>query len=55
LGTLPAEDFAIWYEILRSEGPLTVFYNTNGSGTITRISLSTADEPVGEGLADISS
>jgi hypothetical protein len=55
-GWLPSSEFSIWYDVLRSEQPLTLFYNIapiNGATYVDQISLGTSTEPIGEGPDDI--
>jgi hypothetical protein len=59
-GYLPSSEFEFWYDVLRSEKPLTFFYNLlqepppyGGEAYIDSISLATSTvEPIGEGPVD---
>jgi hypothetical protein len=54
---LPSTEFSFWYDVLRSEKPLTFFYNVSpigGASYVNDISLGTSSEPIGEGPADVS-
>jgi hypothetical protein len=54
---LPSSEFSFWYDVLRSEKPLTFFYNVSpigGASYVNDISLGTSSEPIGEGPADVS-
>jgi hypothetical protein len=56
-GWLPSSEFEFWYDVLRSEKPLTLFYNLTpigGANYVNSISLGTSTEPIGEGPADSS-
>jgi hypothetical protein len=57
VGMLPDEDFASWYEILRAERPVKVFYveGSGGENRVWHIGLGTDPEAVGEGPRDLSS
>jgi hypothetical protein len=56
VGLLPDEDFAGWYDILRAERPVKVFYVEGGaSGTVFHIGVGTDPEAVGEGPSNLSS
>src|SRR5262245_21900440 len=53
VGLLPAVDFGSWYDILRHEKPVRVYYAHDASEPkIWGISLGTTDEGVGEGSRD---
>jgi len=52
-GLLPAVDFGWWYDILRHEKPVRIYYAYDPSQPkISAISLGTTDEGVGEGPRD---
>jgi hypothetical protein len=54
---LPSAEYAYWYDVLRSEKPLTFFYDIapiGGATYVNRITLGTSTEPTGEGSDDIS-
>jgi len=56
-GWLPSSEYSLWYDVLRSEKPLTLFYNITpigGATYVNNISLGTSTEPIGEGPADLS-
>ena len=56
-GWFPSADYALWYDIVRSEKPLTLFYNIapiGGANYVDTISLGTSTEPIGEGPEDVS-
>lgn len=56
-GWLPSTEFSFWYDILRNENPLTLFYDFSsilGASYIDKITLGTSTEPLGEGPADFS-
>src|SRR5262249_51023298 len=56
-GWLPSSEYSLWYDVLRSEKPLTFFYNITpigGATYVNDISLGTSTEPIGEGPADLS-
>jgi hypothetical protein len=56
-GWLPSSEYAFWYDILRSEKPLTVFFEItliNGASYVRSISLGSSTEPIGEGPSDVS-
>jgi hypothetical protein len=59
-GWLPSSEFSLWYDVLRSEKPLTLFYNITpigGANYVNDISLGTSTstaEPIGEGPTDTS-
>src|SRR4029079_10605974 len=43
-GWLPSSEYSYWYDVLRAERPLTVFYNIspiNGASYVDQISLGT--------------
>src|ERR1041384_5020545 len=47
---LPSSEFSFWYDVLRSEKPLTFFYNVSpigGASYVNDISLGTSSEPIG--------
>jgi hypothetical protein len=55
---LPSSEFSYWYDVLRSEQPLTFFYNITpigGANYVDQISLGSSTEPLGEGPEDFSS
>jgi len=57
-GWMPSSEFPFWYDVLRSEKPLTLFYNIapiGGANYVNDISLGTSSasaEPIGEGPVD---
>ena len=54
---LPSVEYSFWYDVLRSEKPLTFYYDITpigGASYISRITLGTSIEPLGEGPDDIS-
>jgi len=56
-GWLPSTEYSYWYDVLRSEKPLTFFYDITligGANYVGRISLGSSTEPVGEGPEDVS-
>ena len=56
-GWLPSSEYSFWYDVLRSEKPLTLFYNITpigGANYVDDISLGTSTEPIGEGPQDLS-
>ena len=56
LGWLPSYEYPLWYDVLRAEKPLTLYYeivNINGADYISLISLGTSTEPIGEGPAEV--
>jgi len=56
-GWLPSSEFSFWYDVLRSEKPLTLFYNIapiGGANYVNDISIGTSTEPIGEGPHDTS-
>jgi len=56
-GWLPSAEFSFWYDVLRSEKPLTFFYDVTlvgGATYISKFSLGTSTEPIGEGPDDVS-
>ncbi len=56
-GWLPSNEYAFWYDVLRAEKPLTLFYQIapiNGAPYVNTISLGTSTEPTGEGPTDVS-
>lgn len=56
-GWLPSTEFAFWYDVLRTERPLTFFYDITPIGGVSyvgRITLGTSTEPLGEGPHDLS-
>jgi hypothetical protein len=56
-GWLPSSEFSFWYDVLRSEKPLTLSYNIapiGGANYVNDISLGTSSEPIGEGPQDSS-
>lgn len=55
VGMLDDSDFQYWYNILRNEKPVHVYYVENNAASENRvwhISVGTSDEGVGEGPAD---
>jgi hypothetical protein len=57
-GWLPSSEYALWYDVLRSEKPLTFFYDITpigGADYVSQITLGTSTEPTGEGPDDVSS
>src|SRR5262249_55624433 len=56
-GWLPSSEYALWYDVLRSEKPLTFFYDImviGGANYVSKITLGTSTEPTGEGPDDVS-
>lgn len=56
-GWLPSSEYALWYDVLRAEKPLTFFYEIiliGGANYVSKITLGTSTEPIGEGPADVS-
>jgi hypothetical protein len=56
-GWLPSAEYAFWYDVLRSENPLTLFYDITpigGANYVSKITLGTSTEPTGEGPSDVS-
>jgi hypothetical protein len=54
-GWFPAADFSLFYEVLRSESPLYVFYDLapiGGASYVSNIAIGSSTEPIGEGPAD---
>lgn len=54
---LPSNEFSFWYDVLRAEKPLTLFYDMTpiaGASYVGKITLGTSTEPLGEGPADVS-
>jgi hypothetical protein len=54
---LPSVEYSFWYDVLRSEKPLTFYYDITpigGASYVSRITLGTSTEPLGEGPDDIS-
>jgi|SRR5581483_3799225 len=54
---LPSSEFSFWYDVLRSERPLTFFYDITpigGASYVSKITVGTSTEPIGEGPADVS-
>lgn len=54
-GWLPSSEYVFWYEVLRSEKPLTLFYDITpigGANYVSKITLGTSTEPTGEGPKD---
>ena len=54
---LPSNEFSFWYDVLRAEKPLTLFYDMTpiaGASYVSKITLGTSTEPLGEGPADVS-
>ena len=57
IGWLPSAEYAFWYDVLRSESPLTLFYEITpigGANYVSKITLGTSTEPTGEGPSDVS-
>ena len=55
-GWLPSSEYSYWYDVIRAEKPLNLFFNIspiNGASYVNHISLSTSSEPIGEGPEDI--
>jgi hypothetical protein len=56
-GWLPSSEYSYWYDALRSEKPLTLYYDIapiGGASYVSKISLGTSTEPLGEGPMDVS-
>lgn len=56
-GWLPSSEYPFWYDVLRSEKPLTLFYTItplSGANYVNQIMLGTSTEPTGEGPDDVS-
>jgi hypothetical protein len=59
-GWMPSSEFPFWYDVLRSERPLTLSFNVTpigGASYVNDISLGTSAasvEPIGEGSVDLS-
>jgi hypothetical protein len=56
-GWFPTADFSLWYDVVRSEKPLTLFYTLSPIGGATYVNdiwLGTSSEPIGEGPVDLS-
>jgi hypothetical protein len=56
-GWLPSSEFSYWYDVLRNEQPLTLFFNITpigGAQYVNQISIGTSSEPIGEGPEDVS-
>jgi hypothetical protein len=56
-GWLPSAEYAFWYDVLRSEKPLTLFYDITpigGANYVSKITVGTSTEPTGEGPEDVS-
>jgi hypothetical protein len=56
-GWLPSNEYSYWYDVLRSEKPLTFFYDITvigGANYVNKISLGSSTEPLGEGPEDVS-
>lgn len=56
-GWLPSAEYSFWYDVLRAEKPLTLFYDITpigGANYVSKIALGTSTEPTGEGPADVS-
>jgi hypothetical protein len=54
-GWLPSSEFSFWYDVLRTEKPLTLFYDITpigGANYVGKITLGSSTEPVGEGPKD---
>jgi hypothetical protein len=54
---LPSAEYSFWYDVLRSEKPLTFVYNVSpigGATYVNDITLGTSSEPIGEGPDDVS-
>ena len=54
---LPSTEYSFWYDVLRSEKPLTFVYNVSpigGATYVNDITLGTSSEPIGEGPNDVS-
>jgi hypothetical protein len=56
-GWLPSSEYPFWYDVLRAEKPLTLFYDItpiSGANYVGKITLGTSIEPTGEGPVDLS-
>lgn len=56
-GWLPSIEYSFWYDVLRSEKPLTFVYEItpiNTASYVSKISLGTSTERTGEGPGDFS-
>ena len=56
-GWLPLTEYSFWYDVLRSEKPLTFYYTITvikGADYVSEIALGTSAEPIGEGPKDVS-
>ena len=56
-GWLPSNEFSFWYDLLRSEKPLMFFYEVTpigGAPYVSKISIGSSVEPLGEGPTDVS-
>jgi hypothetical protein len=56
-GWFPSSEFSLWYDVLRSEKPLTIYFDITpigGASYVSKISLGTSTEPIGEGPTDLS-
>ena len=56
-GWLPSTEYSFWYDVLRSEKPLTFFYTITvikGVDYVSEITLGSSTEPIGEGPKDVS-
>jgi hypothetical protein len=56
-GWLPAAEYGLWYDLVRSEKPILVQYTIsliNGAKYVNQIGIGTSTEPLGEGPADFS-
>jgi len=56
-GWLPSSEYSFWYDVLRSEKPLTFSYTItpiNGANYVSAVTVGTSTEPVGEGPVDLS-
>jgi hypothetical protein len=47
---LPVSEFDHWYKILQTEDPVFLSWEEKSDNTLLRLTLSTAEEPPGEGL-----
>ncbi len=55
-GWLPSAEYSYWYDVLRSEKPLTLFYDITpigGATYVSKIALGTSTERAGEGPEDV--
>jgi hypothetical protein len=55
-GWLPSSEFPLWYDVLRAEKPLTLFYDITpigGANYVGKITLGSSTEPLGEGPKDL--